>query len=106
MEGWLKMKTYVSEHEFVKAFDDYDRSNNFSVAGRRALFDYFEGYEESTNEEIDLDVIAICCEYTEYENLKEFHADYNKDHYETIDDIENQTTVIRIDDESFIIVSF
>jgi len=29
------------------------------------LFDYLEEYEESTGEEIELDVVALCCEYYE-----------------------------------------
>ena len=99
------MKTTVSKSEFVKAFDDYNRSDNFSRAGLEALYDYFEGYEESTGEEIELDVIAICCEYSEYENIKEFQDNYG-DEYETIEDIENNTTCINIDDESFIIQDF
>lgn len=99
------LKRNVSEYEFIQAFEDMNRANNFSSEGRRALFEYFEQYEEDIGEEIELDVIAICCEYTEYENLKEFQDNYGED-YETIEDIEDRTTVIKIDDESFIIVAF
>ena len=51
------------------------RPDHFSYDGLIALWEYFEEYEEDTGEEIDLDVIAICCEYYEYNNLKEFQAD-------------------------------
>ena len=56
-------------------------------------------------EDMELDVIGLCCEYTEYDNLEEFQADYG-DEYETIEDIQNSTTVIMIDDDSFIIRQF
>ena len=52
-----------------------------------------------------MDYVAFCCEYTEYNNIKEFQADYGTD-YKTIEDIEEQTTVIRIDNQSFIIQQF
>jgi hypothetical protein len=61
--------------------------------------------EDDLGQPIELDVIALCCEYTEYDNLEEFQADYNED-YETIEDIQNATTVIMIDDDSFIIQQF
>jgi hypothetical protein len=59
------MKTTVSRYDFERAFADADRKENFSYEGLGLLFDYFEEYEESTGQEIELDVIAICCEYVE-----------------------------------------
>lgn len=43
-----------------------NRSDNFSFKGKKALFDYLEQYEEGTGQEIELDIVALCCEYTEY----------------------------------------
>ena len=97
------MKTTVNFSQFVDAFRI--RKDNFSYDGLKALFEYLEQYEEGGGEEIELDVIALCCEYSEYENLAEFQKDYNKD-YKSIEDIEEQTSVIRIDDERFIIQCF
>ena len=59
------MKTTVSNHDFVEAFRAYDRLDNFSFEALDLLFSYFEEYEESTGEEIELDVVAICCDYNE-----------------------------------------
>ena len=59
------MKTTVSNHDFVEAFRAYDRLDNFSFEALDLLFAYFEEYKDSTGQEIDLDVIAICCDYTE-----------------------------------------
>lgn len=77
------------------------REDNFTSEGLEALFDYFEALEENIGEEIELDVISICCDYNEYGDLKEFQEQY-EGNYETIEDIEGRTTVIRIDGESFI----
>ena len=100
------MKQTVNFNDFTDAFKGHGRENQFTYDGLRALFDYLEGLEESGCDEIELNVIALCCEYTEYENLAEFQNDYNITDYETIEDVENETTVIRVDDERFIIQSF
>lgn len=107
------MKTTVNEYAFRRAFET-TRPDNFSYAGLSALFEYFEQYEEDTGEEMELDVIAICCDFSEYASLAEFQANYGTG-YETIDDIRANTTVIDIDldededgneDGSFIIQNF
>ena len=71
----------------------------------RALFEYLVSLEEDTGEEMELDVIGICCEFYEYEDLKEFQENYG-DEYQTIEDIEDQTTVIPVDGDRFIIQQF
>lgn len=99
------MKKTISKYEFIEEFKNMNRENNFSYEGREALFDYLEQYEEETGEEIELDIIAICCEYTEYGNIEEFNNNYGKE-CETIEDIKYFTQVIKIDDERFIIQDF
>jgi predicted ArsR family transcriptional regulator len=59
------MKTTVSRYDFERAFSDADRKENFSYEGLKVLFEYLEQYEDDTGEEIELDVIALCCEYSE-----------------------------------------
>lgn len=59
------MKTTVNFSDFVDAFRVYEREDNFSYEGKRALFDYLEQLEEDTGEEMELDVIALCCDWNE-----------------------------------------
>ena len=94
----------ISEWDFARAFEQV-RPDNFSRAGLSALYEYLEDYEDSTGEQIELDVIALCCEYNEYEDLEEFQGDYGDD-YQSIEEIEHATQVIMIDDDSFIIQAF
>tara|TARA_Y100001973_G_C5158886_1_gene312411 strand:+ start:775 stop:1071 length:297 start_codon:yes stop_codon:yes gene_type:complete len=98
------MKVTINETQFIDKFMQL-RPNNFSYDGLIALFEWLEQYEEDTETEMELDVIGICCDFSEYDNLKEFQEDYGKD-YESIEEIENETLVIPIDDESFIIQQF
>lgn len=99
----------ISMYDFERAFVDMNRANNFSYEGKKALFEYLEELEESTGTPLELDVIALCCEYSEYASLAEFQKDYSKD-YESIEDIEGETTVIRLGEidgeEAFIIQQF
>lgn len=99
------MKQEITFCQFCDRFRDMDRNNNFSYNGKRALYDWLEMLSDDTGEEYLLDVIALCCEFTEYEDLKEFQQDHSK-YYQTIEDIEQETKVIKIDKNSFIIQAF
>lgn len=99
------MKQTVNFFQFCDSFSDTYK-NNFSYKGKRALFDHLEQYEEETGEEIELDPVALCCEYSEYESLKDFQEQHG-DEYKSLEDIEEQTLVIPIDgSERFIIQDF
>jgi hypothetical protein len=99
------MKKTINFYEFEKTFEDSGRGNQFSYSGLKVLYDYLTDLEEETGEELELDVIAICCDFTEYENIEEFQVNYGKG-YSTIEEIEAETIVIPIDDDSFIIQNF
>lgn len=103
------MKSTVNFSQFCDSFSETYR-NNFTYEGKRALFDYLEEYEESTGEEIELDPIALCCEFTQYDDLAELQANYSN--IESMEDLENNTTVIPVLDnygkktDSFIIIDY
>jgi len=96
----------ITLSNFRDYFNKSDQYNNvFSYKGLECLYNYLWDLSEDVGENIEMDYVAFCCEYSEYNNIKEFQADYGTD-YKTIEDIEEQTTVIRIDNESFIIQQF
>lgn len=70
------MKQSVSFYMFEDAFKRADRFDNFSYEARRALFDYLEELEQDLGEEIELDVIALCCEYQEIDCDDSEYANY------------------------------
>jgi hypothetical protein len=59
------MKTTVSKYDFERAFVTAGRKDQFSYEGLAVLFDYLEELEASTGQELELDVIALCCDYYE-----------------------------------------
>ncbi len=87
------MKQTVSEYDFVEAFDKANRRDNFSRQGRRELYDYLLEWEEDLGEEIELDVIALCCEFTEYESVEEYNEAYSTKH-EDWDSVSEETIVV------------
>jgi len=94
----------ITFYDFEDSFSDQYK-DNFSYEGKRALFDYLENYEEETGEQIELDPVALCCEYTEYENLKELKENYSD--IKSMKDLEDHTEVIKIEGtERFIIQDF
>ena len=97
------MKTTVNKYDFRDAFKAAGRENNFSYDGLDVLFDYFEEYEESTGEEIELDVIAICCEYSE-ETPDEIRANYRLDaDYDVMEYLLDNTQVAGVTEDGNII---
>ena len=99
------MKRAITKCQFMDAFRDMGRGEQFSYDGLSTLYDWLEDFSEDTGEEYSLDVVALCCEFTEYENLEEFQGDYG-DEYKTMEDIEDNTMVIKGSGDSFIIQQF
>ena len=64
------MKQTINLHQFRDAFQAI-RPDNFSYEGLEVLFDWFEELEgdwaADCGTETELDVIAICCEFSEEE---------------------------------------
>jgi hypothetical protein len=58
------MKQTIGFSEFQDAFTSL-RPQNFSLQGLGVLWDYLEECEQDCGEEYELDVIALCCEFTE-----------------------------------------
>jgi len=80
------------------------RENSFSYEGKKALFDYLEQLEEDCDMEIELDVIALDCEYVEYADFAELQGDY--DNIDSIEKLRDYTQVIELDNGGLIIAQF
>ena len=82
------MKKTVSKYDFERAFFTANREANFSYEAKNLLFDYFEEVEEATGEEIELDVVAICCEYEEND------FEYIAQQYDELEDDSTEDEVV------------
>lgn len=79
---------------FRQTFHNYGRGDQFSYEGLNALFDYLEELSEDTGINIELDVIALCCEFTEYADLEKIKSQYSSTTLESVDDLHDHTQVI------------
>ena len=59
------MKQTVDFQTFRDTFRAYDRVDQFSREGLELLFDHLEEMERDNGVETELDVVALCCDYTE-----------------------------------------
>jgi hypothetical protein len=100
----MTMKTAVNEFEFLEAFRRYNRFDQFGATALRSLFSYLEDLEDDTGEEMELDVIALCCDYSvdtvidiaaayridttdmDEDEAREAVLDYLNDHTSVVDD--------------------
>ena len=96
------MKKTISNHDFRQAFTDYGRGSQFSADALDALFDYFQDWEDSTGEELELDVIAICCDWGEYDGAYEALFPESEENSwsesECVERLRESTVVIELDD--------
>ena len=64
--------------QFREVFRIAGRMDQFSYEGFEVLFDYLDELSESTGVPIELDVVALCCEYYEG-SIEEIIANYDID---------------------------
>lgn len=69
----MHKRIYLSD--FIEDFNDHGRDDQFSPAALEALFEFFEELEDETGELVELDVIAICCDFTEYDSPQDCAED-------------------------------
>lgn len=87
------MYVNVSFCKFCDYFRSADRNDNFSYKGKRVLFDYLEQYEDETGEKIELDIIALCCDYQEM-TFPEVAENYSIDLSDCTDEDDIERTVM------------
>ena len=99
----------ITFNDFLEEFRRYEREDQFSYEAKKALFNYLNDLSDDMGQSIELDIIAICCDFTEYDSIEEFNNDYSytigKD-IDNMEDVQNYTIVIPIDSQSFIIQDF
>ena len=82
----------ISIYDFENTFNKAGRKDQFSYEAKKVLFDYLEAYEDDTGERVELDVIALCCEYEETA-VADIAKSYNID-IEELDEDEALETVL------------
>jgi len=70
----------LNAYEFVDYFLNWEqRASHFSYDALHALFDHLD----QSDEPVELDVVGLCCEFTEYANPEEYMEGYGLTIYDT-----------------------
>ena len=71
----MKITQYMTNaHALQRAFIDYNRGDQYTNAGFEALYDHFD---ECYGEDYELDVIGVCCTFTEHDSLEDYYEAYS-----------------------------
>ena len=90
----MKINLHYFENEFLKA----DRQDNFSRDGLRKLYEYLE----ENDEDYCLDVIELCCDYSE-DKISDALANNN---LKSLDQLNEQTCVVWHDETTVMYANF
>jgi hypothetical protein len=105
------MKQTIGLSQFTDEFNAI-RPNNFSYEGLQVLFDWIEQQEQDTGTEQELDVIALCCEFSEMtakEVIESYGYDVEDDGNElnnVADCLHDDTIVLGLTDTTVIYLNF
>ena len=98
----------VTEQDFIRAFDDANRGDNFTPEARRALFEWYEDMAEAMPGGIEFDPIGICCDWSEHtaeEIIREFGylidmpdgaGEYSEEFPELVEFLRDNNTLIMV----------
>ena len=77
------MKKTLTTSDIVNALTA-DENARWTRAGAHALAEHLEQLEADCGIEMELDIVALRCEYSEYESLEEWLTDYYDDQLEDV----------------------
>lgn len=79
-------RTINSASEFADQFQAYGRGDDFSYEALEALYEWYEELDP----DMELDVIAICCDWCEYDSIAEAYHEFFSDSSTSEDDMRDE----------------
>ena len=112
----------ISSSDLFRMACRMDRGNNFGYDGWLAIGDYLEQLSDDLGENIEVDIVGICCDYSMSEDVSDWwkeygvYSDIDSEEWEEMDDKEklkaiekylNQnTSVVCCEDDCIIWAAF
>ena len=105
----------INKYDMIEIFRKWNKlktsqkDGNFTVEAVKELFDYYDDYRN-----YELDVIGICCEWTQYDDIEEVREAYldnvakpsEYDSYDVLEYLEDNTYHIVLSDDSILVREF
>lgn len=85
----MLVTTIDNSYQLEQLFKDYGREHHFSYEGFQALYDYLDQFSEDIGEDVKIDVIALCCDFTEYDSWEELYKNYSYSYNREAEDWED-----------------
>lgn len=89
----------VSETMFLETFRSMGRQEQFSYDAMRALYAYLEDMSDDIGQDVELDVVALCCEYTQ-ESFDDVADNYSIDTSYAVDEDDRIELILQHLDEN------
>ena len=77
----------LGQGDFVQLFKESSRKDQFSAEALEAIFNYLDTYSEETGENVEFDIVGICCDWAEM-TWQEIALSYDVDLSQCTDDDE------------------
>lgn len=86
----------INEYDFRTAFHNMGRGEQFSYEGLAILYESLEQYEVDTGEDVELDVVALCCDFSELseQEVRDTYGDMIGDSEEVEDFLRDNTWLL------------
>jgi hypothetical protein len=92
-------KVIFTQYDLKEEFKKYDRLNNFT------RYDLLFNHLDSLEEDYNLDIIELCCNFEEFSSIKEYNSNYSKN-YKTIEELsQDHFTLYDNQEDSFIVIN-
>jgi len=101
------MKITLNHSYFIDTFRAHGRYDQMGgYHGLKALYQHLEEWERDTGQEIELDVIGLCCDWSHYDSLADAYAELIGEGAEgeeaMLEALEYRATVIQYKDGCFV----
>ena len=105
----------MDKYAFFNAFNNSSRKDQFSNEALEAIFEYMEEYSDSTGENVEFDIVGICCEWSEMSwqdvvqsyGLDLSHCDTDEERSEPVDEyLQDEPQSVRLSEDWFVLVNF
>ena len=73
----MLVTTIDNGYQLEQLFRECGREKHFSYEGFNALYDYLDEYSDEMDKPFEVDVIALCCDFTEYSGWEELYNNYS-----------------------------
>ena len=70
----------VSANDLYHLACKMNRGENFGYNGWRAIGDYLESLSDDLGEDVEIDIISICCDYSMEESIEDVFMEFSHEH--------------------------